>query len=89
MGLYSTSSITDRPWEDIIMDFILRFPRTQRGSVSIFVVVDKFFKMAHFIPCKNTFNVLHVDELFFKEIVRFHGFPKTIILDRDTKGPFG
>lgn len=41
--------------------------------------------MAHFIPCKKTIDPMHASDLFFIEIVRFHGLPKSIVLDRDMK----
>jgi hypothetical protein len=72
-------------WEVIFMDIILRLLRTNSGRVSIFVVVHRFSKMAHFIPCHKSDNTSHVANLFFAEIVHLHGIPYTIVSDRDAK----
>ena len=75
-------SILDWKWYDISMDFITGLSTTPRGNDSIWVIVDRLTKIAHFLPVKNTFRPPQYAEKYIAEIVRLHGIPKTIVSDR-------
>jgi hypothetical protein len=67
------------------MDFITGLPRSNRGHDSIWVIVDRLTKVAHFIPVKTTHNGRELADLYISRIVSLHGVPKTIVSDRGTQ----
>jgi hypothetical protein len=64
------------------MDFILGLPRTAKGYDSIWVIVDRLTKIAHFLPVRVKYTVAMYAELYIARILSLHGVPKTIVSDR-------
>ena len=80
-GLLTPLPIPSRPWKDISMDFITKLPMSG-GFDSVLVVVDRFSKMSHFIPCVESLNAEELCDLVIKQVVRYHGLPDSIVSDR-------
>jgi len=72
-------------WESVSMDFITHLPVTARGFDSIFVIVDRLSKMAHFVPALATDTAEDSAKRFFQSVFRLHGLPRDIVSDRDPK----
>ena len=67
------------------MDFIVGLPRSSRGMDSIWVIVDRLTKSAHFLPVKTFYNADKLANIYMTEIVRLHGVPVSIVSDRDSE----
>ena len=85
VGLLKPLEIPEWKWEHITMDFVVGLPRSPRGRVAIWVVVDRLTKSAHFIPMKTTNSASELVSLYMKEVIRLHGVPKSIVSDRYSK----
>jgi hypothetical protein len=67
------------------MDFIVRLPYTQAEYDSIWVIVDRLTKVAHFIPVRMTYSRATLAKLYMSQIVCLHGVPKHIVSDRGSQ----
>ena len=72
-------------WEDVTMDFVQGLPRTRHGFNSIWVIVDRLTKTAHFLPVKSTYTPERLAKEYMSAIVRLHGVPLSIVSDRDPR----
>jgi hypothetical protein len=64
------------------MDFIVGLPRTQKGNDSIWVIVDRLTKVAHFLPVRTDYSVSRLAELYVDNILKLHGASRSIVSDR-------
>ncbi|GJW65300.1 putative reverse transcriptase domain-containing protein [Tanacetum coccineum] len=83
-GLLVQPEIPVWKWERITMDFITKLPKTSNGHDTIWVIVDRLTKSAHFIPTQETGSMETLIRMYIKEIVSRHGVPISIISDHDT-----
>ncbi|KAJ8752696.1 hypothetical protein K2173_006498 [Erythroxylum novogranatense] len=81
-GLLQELPLPEWKWERIIMDFVIGLPRTSKGHNSIWVIVDRLTKSAHFIAVKTTYSATQLAQLYVDIIVKYHGVPVSIISNR-------
>ncbi|GJT74289.1 reverse transcriptase domain-containing protein [Tanacetum coccineum] len=83
-GLLIQPEIPTWKWERITMDSVTKLPKTSSGHDTIWVIVDRLTKSAHFIPTRETDSMETLTRLYIKEIVSRHGVPISIISDHDS-----
>ena len=72
-------------WEHVTMDFVTHLPRTSQGNDTVWVIVDRLMKLAHFLAVWMTFTLETFCQLYIREIVRLHRVPVSIVSDRDPR----
>ena len=83
-GMLQPLEIPRWKWENISMDFVGGLPKTKGGKDTIWVIVDRLTKSAHFLPVKKSDNAEFLSRMYVREIVKIHGAPFTIVSDRDS-----
>ncbi|GKC43491.1 reverse transcriptase domain-containing protein, partial [Tanacetum coccineum] len=84
-GLLQQPKIPEWKWEKITIDFVSGLLITPRGYKSIWVIVDRLTKSAHFLPMKKTDSMEKLTQLYLKEVICRHGVPISIISDQDSR----
>ncbi|GJZ55101.1 putative reverse transcriptase domain-containing protein [Tanacetum coccineum] len=88
-GLLQQPEIPKWKWEGIAMDFVTKLPRTSSGHDTVWVIVDRLTKSAHFLPMREDYKMDRLARLYLNEIVSRHGVPILIILDCDSRSHQG
>ncbi|GJQ97501.1 putative reverse transcriptase domain-containing protein [Tanacetum coccineum] len=83
-GLFQQPEVPIWKWEGIAIDFVTKLPRTSSGHDTIWVIVDRLTKSAHFLPMREDYKMDRLARLYLNEIVARHGVPISIISDRDS-----
>ncbi|GKE23570.1 reverse transcriptase domain-containing protein, partial [Tanacetum coccineum] len=84
-GLLQQPEIPKWKWEGITMDFVTKLPSTSRGHDTIWVVMDRLTKSAHFLPMCEDYKMERLARIYLNEIVARHGVPISIISDHDSR----
>jgi hypothetical protein len=85
LGLLQPLSIPSWKWEEIVMYFIVGLPTMKKGFDSIWVIVDCLTKSTHFIHVKSNYHPHAYADVYFQQVVRLHGVPKSIVSNRGSQ----
>ncbi|GIM07429.1 hypothetical protein Vretimale_11548, partial [Volvox reticuliferus] len=81
-GLLQPLPIPVAPWESVSLDFVVGLPPSEGGNDAVLVMVDRLTKMVHLAPTTTSVTAEQTARLFFDNVVRLHGIPKSVISDR-------
>lgn len=84
-GLMQLLDIPEWKRDNISMEFVSGLPNTPMGSDSIWVIIDRLNKLAHFILIKIRFSLQRLAEIYISIVVKLHGIPLSIVFDRDPR----
>ena len=65
------------------MDFVTEFPRTSQGFDTVWVIVDRLTKSAHFLPIQINYSMEKLAQTYIQEIIKLHGIPESIVSNRN------
>ena len=85
VGLLQPMEIPEWKWDEVTMDFVSGLPQTRNNHDSIWVIVDRLTKSAHFIHVLTTYSMDRLAEFYTQNVVRMHGVASSIISDRDRR----
>ncbi|GJS97652.1 putative reverse transcriptase domain-containing protein [Tanacetum coccineum] len=84
-GLLVQPNVPQWKWDNIMMDFITKLPKSSQGYDTIWVIVDRLTKSAIFVPMRETDPMEKLARMYLKEVVKRHGIPVSIICNRDPR----
>ena len=84
-GKLQSTTIPEKKWSDVSLDFVTDLPVTKNGKDSILTVIDKATRMVHLIPCRKSITAAETAKLFWDNIVKLHGVPTAFYSDRGTQ----
>ena len=84
-GLLEPLTLPEQKWADVRMDFIMGLPKTDNGFDGILTIVDRATKMVHLVPVQQTITAAETALIYWQQIGKLHGIPRSIISDRDPR----